>query len=114
MQRKRLDILLSGSEGSLGRGCRAIDIFPTLAFGRDASTATCDSKKRELLSSVLASDQSLGLPSRREKREERRDWFPAGLHAGPLGVQWISHPQRFVIFGRVTGYTEWTAGVMPS
>jgi hypothetical protein len=56
MQRKRLDILLSGSEGSLGRVCRAIDIFPTLALGRDASTATCDSKKRELLSSVLASD----------------------------------------------------------
>jgi hypothetical protein len=79
MQRKRLDILLSGSEGSLGRGCRAIDIFPTLAFGRDASTATCDSKKRELLSSVLASDQSLGLPSRREKREEigsRRGFTP--------------------------------------
>jgi hypothetical protein len=97
MQRKRLDILLSGSEGSLGRVCRAIDIFPTLALGSDASSATCDSKRRELLSSLLASDSSLGLPSRRgkergEKREENkiRDWFPAGRPSGPL--EWNRFP----------------------
>jgi hypothetical protein len=70
--------LLSGSEGSLGRVCRAIDIFPTLALGRDASTATCDSKSA---SSFRASSPRISLSGyrveegreRREKREERRE-----------------------------------------
>ena len=81
MQRKRLGILLSGSEGSLGRVCRAIDIFPTLATGvmlqlqpairKSASSFRASSPRISLLGATESKREEGGkTEERREKREE--------------------------------------------